>query len=147
MKQIREITQIIWFLVLLFLSIETMYAQDYKIPLNEDSDDNPPIELDDMTIDSINCIVQHKLRSGCYVSNIDEDTTNLLIPTLKIGDEFIFRAKPKDYIMIENLTLTYGIGIEATLLDPKSNYGGYELSHLMKVSDGDEESNLFFFIY
>lgn len=76
-----------------------------------------------------------------YLFDLDirDDGVDLLIDTLKYGNEFIIDLKIGTSITVEDLTLTYEFGSSGNLIGPDHSYIGYDIRHLFKVSDRKSE--------
>jgi len=71
--------------------------------------------------------------------DIRDDGVDLLIDTLKFGDEFIIDLKIDRSFTVEDLTLTYKFGSSGNLIGPDHRYAGYDITHMFNVSDGVSE--------
>lgn len=83
---------------------------------------------------------------GKYLFDLDirDDGVDLLINTLKYGDEFVTDLKIEDSIIIEDFVITYEFGSSGNLISPDHNYTGYDIRHMFRVSDGKDKGTIEF---
>lgn len=83
---------------------------------------------------------------GKYLFDLDirDDGVDLLIDTLKLGDEFFIELKSGGGVVVGDLSVIYESGWSDETINPDFSYGGYSIHHSFKISDGKNSKILDF---
>lgn len=92
----------------------------------------------------IRCNLPKGIGNHLFSLDVGEDSVDLLIETLDLGDIFTFDLKNKKGVVIEGLVITYDSGYIANDVNPDGSYAGYTVSHSLKLFDGSEKGMVTF---